>query len=125
MKHSAAFKMYAKSQDISFEISNAISGQIAKFEKDLSKADEDEKDSVYVEDYIDEEYLEIYRRSEIYQSIVTSWSIHPCAYLIYMGNIREEIGLMQAKDHICCVLDGKWAEDYHFLKKRLFKGGGC
>lgn len=121
MKHSAAFKMYAKSQDISFEISNAISGQIAKFEKDLSRADEDEKDSVYVEDYIDEEYLEIYRRSEIYQSIVTSWSIHPCAYLIYVGNIREEIGLMQAKDHICCVLDGKWAEDYHFLKNDFLR----
>ena len=51
-KVSAAWKLYAKSQGVPFEIANAVSGQIAKYELALKHADEDEKDAISIDSYI-------------------------------------------------------------------------
>lgn len=117
----SAFKMYAKSQKIDFSIANAISDQLTRFEKAYKAASEDEKDLIAVEDYVDEQYWQLYAQSETYQKIINSWSIHPCAYLIYDGDIRREIGLIKVKENLCCLMDGHWAEDYKFLKNDLLK----
>ena len=121
MQKSAAWKLYAKSQGISFEIANAVSDQIKKYENAVKHAGEDEKDDINVLDYIDEEYHDIYERSKDYLGLVTSWSIAPCSYLLYQGSIRKEIGLVKVKDHLCCIMDGHWAEACHFLKNDLLK----
>ena len=121
MQKSAAWKLYAKSQGIPFEIANAVSDQIKKYETAVKHAPEDEKDDINVFDYIDKEYHEIYQRSKDYLGLVTSWSIAPCSYLLYAGSIRKEIGLVKIKDHLCCIMDGHWAEDCHFLKNDLLK----
>lgn len=121
MQKSAAWKLYAKSQGIPFEIANAVSDQIKKYEMAVKHAGEDEKDDINVYDYIDKEYHEIYQRSKDYLGLVTSWSIAPCSYLLYAGSIRKEIGLVKIKDHLCCLMDGHWAEDCHFLKNDLLK----
>ena len=121
MQKSAAWKLYAKSQGIPFEIANAVSDQIKKYEIAVKHAPEDEKDDINVFDYIDKEYHEIYQRSKDYLGLVTSWSIAPCSYLLYAGSIRKEIGLVKIKDHLCCIMDGHWAEDCHFLKNDLLK----
>ena len=46
MKTSAAWKLYAKSQGIPFETSNAISEQIKRYELAVKHADEDEKGEI-------------------------------------------------------------------------------
>lgn len=121
MQKSAAWKLYAKSQGVPFEIANAVSDQIKKYETAVKHAPEDEKDDINVFDYIDKEYHEIYQRSKDYLGLVTSWSIAPCSYLLYAGSIRKEIGLVKIKDNLCCIMDGHWAEDCHFLKNDLLK----
>ena len=121
MKPKAAWKMYAKSQDIDFEVANEVSAQIGKYEKAVAHANEEDRDIIDVHDYIEQRFHEIYDQSEIYRGVVVSASIHPCSYLLYQGNIRREIGLTRAKDHIVCCMDGKWAEEYKFLKNDLLK----
>ena len=122
MKKSGAWKMFAKANNIPFEISNIISGQINKYEKALKYADDDNAvEQIQIKDFIDAEYLDIYKGSEKYLSTIVSWSIAPSAYLLYQGNIEEEIGLIKIKDHLCCLMDGHWAEENHFLKNDLLK----
>ncbi len=87
----------------------------------MKHAPEDEKDDINVFDYIDKDFHEIYEKSKDYLGLVTSWSIAPCSYLLYEGSIRKEIGLVKVKDHLCCLMDGHWAEACHFLKNDLLK----
>lgn len=121
MQKSAAWKLYAKSQGIPFEIANVVSEQIKKYETALKHADEDDKDNIDVLDYIDKEYHEIYEKSKDYLGLITSWSISPCSYLLYGDSIRQNFGLVKVKDHLCCTMDGHWAEECHFLKNDLLK----
>ena len=122
LRPKAAWKMYAKSQDISFDLTNAISEQIDKYEKALGYANsDDEKEEIDVNDYINEDYKEIFENSKSYLGVVSSYGIHPCSHLLYQGDIRKEIGLVKAKENICCIMDGKWAEEYKFLKNDLLK----
>ena len=121
MQKSAAWKLYAKSQGVPFEIANVISTQIKRYEMAVKHATEDEKDDIDVLNYIDKEYHDIYEKSKDYLGLVTSWSIAPCSSLIYGGSIRKEIGIVRVKDNICCLMDGKWAEKGHFLKNDHLK----
>lgn len=119
MLTSAAWKLYAKSQDIPFELSNEVSNQIKRYEMAVKHADEDEKDDIDVYDYIEPQYRDVFEGSKDYRGVVSSWSVAPCAYLLYGGNIRKEVGLVRIKDHLCCCMDGHWAERCHFLKNDL------
>ena len=126
LKPSAAWKMYAKAKNIDFETANKVSDQIKKYIKAVGQAGEDEKDDIDVLDYIDEEYKEIYLKSTDYLGVISSVSPHPCASLVYEGNIRKEIGYIYVKSasnegRICCCMDGKWAEKYGFLKNDWLK----
>lgn len=115
-KKSAAWKLYAKSQGIPFEVANEVSEQLRRYDMAVKHADEDSKDDIDIYDYIEPKFREIWEGAQDYVGIVTSWSIHPCANLVYSGNIRKEIGLVKIKDNICCCMDGHWAEECHFLK---------
>lgn len=119
MLTSAAWKLYAKAQDIPFEIANEVSNQIKRYEMAVKHAEEDEKDEIDVYDYISPQYKDVFEGSKGYRGIISSWSIAPCAYLLYGGNIRKEIGLVRIKDNLCCCMDGHWAERNHFLKNDL------
>lgn len=121
MQKSAAWKLYAKSQGIAFEIANAVSDQIKKYETAVKHAAEDEKEDIDIHKYIDKEFEDIYEQSKEYLGVITSWSIAPCSSLIYMGSIRKEVGLVRVKDNICCLLDGHAAEEGHFLKNDHLK----
>ena len=118
----AAWKMYAKASGVDFDTANEVSQQIKKWQIAVKHADEDDKDDIDVFDYIQPQYHKIYQRSERYRGIVASWSIHPCASIVYSGDIRREIGLTYVKSStskegmLCAVMDGKWAEEYKFLK---------
>jgi len=121
MQKSAAWKLYAKSQGVPFEVANEVSDRLRKYEIAVKHAEDDEKDDIAVEDYIGEQYLDIYNKSKDYLGTITSWSIAPCSYLLYQGSIRKEVGLVKIKDHLCCLMDGHWAESGHFLKNDLLK----
>jgi len=121
MQKSAAWKLYAKSQGVPFEVANEVSNRLRKYEIAVKHAEDDEKDDIAVEDYIGEQYLDIYNKSKDYLGTITSWSIAPCSYLLYQGSIRKEVGLVKIKDHLCCLMDGHWAESGHFLKNDLLK----
>lgn len=121
MKPKAAWKMYAKSQNVDFEVANEISSQIERYENALKHASDDEKDDINVLDYIDRQYRELFEKSKQYQGVISHVTPHPCATLLYQGNIREEIGLINVKGAICCIMDGGWAENYKFLKNDWLK----
>lgn len=121
MKKSAAWKLYAKSQGVPFEIANAVSEQIKRYELAVKHADEDEKDEIDINKFISREYKDIYEKSAEYLGLITSWSIAPCSSLIYQGSIRTEVGLVKIKDNVCCLCDGHWGEDGHFLKNDHLK----
>ena len=126
-KRAAAFKMYAKAKKLDFTIANAISKQLKKYEDAVKYAEDDEKDEIDVFEYVDEEYHSYIKNSEIYMGIISDKKKAPCAYLIYQGNIREEIGLIKCKsestkkEYITTVIDGAVAEKYKFLKNDLLK----
>lgn len=121
MQKSAAWKLYAKSQGIGFELANAVSAQIRKYEVALKKTSEEERHLIHVIDFIEDEFKEVYSKSSDYLGITISWSIAPCSYLLYAGSIRKEIGLVKVKENLCCIMDGHWAEECHFLKNDLLK----
>ena len=127
LKTKSSWKMYAgaNSKEIDFETANLISRQLDKFEVDLAYADEEEKDTISVYDYISSEYHELFNESKKYQNIIIDKKQSPCSYLIYDKDIRKEIGLIRCKsettkkDVMCCLLNGKMADKYKYLKNDL------
>lgn len=126
-KKKSAFKLYARSQNMDFDLANTISGQIEKYDEVLKYADDDEKDDINIYDYVDEEYHSYIDASKKYQGIIMDKKKAPCAYLLYDGSIREEIGLIKCKsettkkEYMTAVIDGAIAENYKFLKNDILK----
>lgn len=126
-KKKSAFKLYARSQNMDFDLANTISGQIEKYDEALKYADDDEKDDIEIYDYVDEEYHSYIDASKKYQGIIMDKKKAPCAYLLYDGSIREEIGLIKCKsettkkEYMTAVIDGAIAENYKFLKNDILK----
>jgi DNA polymerase III alpha subunit len=116
--------MYARAKDVDFDLANKVSEQIERYENALKHAEE-EDDDINVYDYVDEQYHEILKDSETYQGIISDFKVAPCGYLIYQNDIRKNIGLIKSKsgkrEFLCTIMDGKWAEDYKFLKNDLLK----
>lgn len=124
---SSAFKLYAKSQGLDFEISNDITSQIKEYEKALKHTDDDSTDSIDLYDFVDKKYKQYIDESKKYRGIINSKSQAPCGYLIYDGDIRREVGLIRCKSEatkkevITTVIDGMVAENYKFVKNDLLK----
>jgi len=116
----SCWKMYARAIDIDFDIANEISKAIDKYETTLKYSD-NEDESVLIDQFIPNKYLEYYKESEKYLGIIDNFKIHPCGSILYNKNIKEEIGLIKTKEHICSCMDGLWAEDYKFIKNDLLK----
>lgn len=126
-KKKSAFKIYARAKDMDFTLANTISRQIEKYDKAVANAEEDEKDEIDIYDYVDEQYRPYIEASKKYWGIITDRKKAPCAYLLYQGSIRKEIGLIKCKsestkkEYMVAVIDGAVAEHYKFLKNDLLK----
>ena len=126
-KKKSAFKLYARAQNMDFDLANTISAQIEKYDEALKYADDDEKDDINIYDYVDEQYHSYIDVSKKYQGIIMDKKKAPCAYLLYSGSIREEIGLIKCKsettkkEYMTAVIDGAIAENYKFLKNDILK----
>lgn len=127
LKTKSAWKMYAGAKGIPFEVSNEISQQINEYEEALKYADDDEKEDIDLLDYVDEKYHNYISDSKDYLGIIIDKKQAPCGYLIYQGDIKEEIGLIKCKSEstkkevITAVIDGMIAENYKFLKNDYLK----
>lgn len=110
-----------------FTLANTISAQIEKYDKAVANAEDDERDMLDIYDYVDEQYRPYIESSKKYWGIITDRKKAPCAYLLYQGSIREEIGLIKCKsestkkEYMTAVIDGAIAEHYKFLKNDLLK----
>ena len=135
-KTSSAFKMLARARDLDFQVSNAISKQIATYELDVKHAKEnneddpdyDVNDDVQISDYVEEQYLQLIEDSKQYQGIIVSVTPHPCAHLVYHKDLRREIGVIRLKDkagsnvpQYCVYVDGKTADEYGYVKSDLLR----
>lgn len=129
LKRLSAWKMYCRASNVPFEISNAISESLKQYELDVKHADEDDKDSIDVFEYVPQEYHEQLRMSEKYLGMVDSISPHPCAHLLCCADIRREIGLYRinsgqgSKKKIvyAAFIDGATADAYGYLKNDILK----
>ena len=127
MKDKGAWKMYARVNNVDFDIANKVSEQISQYETDLKHASEDDKDDIKIENYISPEYYDVYQKSRDYLAVINSLSVHPCANLLYSDDIIEEFGLILVKSEnsekqtLCVCADGAWIENYKFLKADLLK----
>lgn len=125
VKTSGAWKLYSRYAGIEFKLSNQISNQIKEYEEDLKYHDGDNEDKPDIKDYIDSKYHEIYNKSLVFIDIVNTLTSHPCGFILFDGNIKEEFGLIKiktgGKETICACIDGKSAEKYLFLKNDLLE----
>ncbi len=127
LKKKGAFKMFARAVEMNFTLANEISKQIDAYETDLKNAEEEDKDTINIFDYIDPKYHDYIKQSEKYWGIISDKKKAPCAYLIWDGDIKSQIGLIKCKsestkkEYITAVIDGAIAERYKFLKNDLLK----
>ena len=127
LKKKSAFKLYARANNLDFEIANEISKQIEKYDEAVKYAEDDEKDDIDIYEYVDEKYRDYIENSKTYWGVISDKKKAPCAYLLYQGSIREEIGLIKCKsestkkEYITAVIDGAVAEKYKMLKNDLLK----
>lgn len=132
----SAFKLLARARDLDFDTSNIVSKQIQNYELDVKHAKEnnqddpdyDVDDDVKIEDYVEEQYLNLIEDSKQYKGIVTNLSPHPCAHLLLDKDIREEIGVIRVKAKsgnkeavYAAYIDGASADAYGYLKCDMLK----
>lgn len=132
LKRLSAWKMYCRANNVPFETANPISEKLKAFDQAVKYADEDEKDSVRIEDYVPVEFAELVRESERYLGMIDSISPHPCAHLLCTTDIRREIGIIRLnaktgkkKPVYAAFIDGATAERFGYLKNDLLHVDIC
>lgn len=123
LKEKAAWQLYAGANDVRPEDANQISKYLDEYNKALKYADDDEKEEIHVEDYIPEEYLELFKQSNDYQGITINLKVHACGHFIFDGDIRREVGLISAvsestgKRTICAAIEGGYLDEFGYVKE--------
>ena len=123
LKEKAAWQLYAGANEVKPEDANQISKYLDEYNKALKYADEDEKDDIHVEDYIPEEYIELFKQSNEYQGITINLKVHACGHFIFDGDIRREVGLISAvsestgKRTVCAAIEGGYLDEFGYVKE--------
>lgn len=98
LKLKSAFKMYARANDIQPDVANEVSKQIDKYEKALLYAEEDEKEDIQIEDFVDmNKFGYVIEGCQRYLGIIDNRKPHPCSTVISSCDIEEEIGIILCK----------------------------
>jgi DNA polymerase III alpha subunit len=122
LKEKAAWQLYAGANDVIPETANEISKFIDKYNEKMKYADEEDKEFINIEDFIPEEYMEIYKGSLEYQGITINLKCHPCGFIILEGDIRRKIGLISAvsettgKRTLCACIEGNYLDEFGYVK---------
>lgn len=123
LKEKAAWQLYAGVNDVSPEDANKISKYLDEYNKALKYAEDDEKDDIHVEDFIPNEYVELFKRSNEYQGITVNLKVHACGHFIFDGDIRREVGLISAvsettgKRTLCAAIEGGMLDEFGYVKE--------
>ena len=126
LKRLSAWKMYCRATNVPYELANDIANRLKAYDQAVRYADEDEKDSILLSDYVPDEYKEHISMSEKYLGMVDSIAPHPCAHVLCMQDIRREIGIIRLnsktgkkKAIYAAFIDGATAEAFGYLKNDL------
>ena len=95
LKFKAAWKMYARANNVDPDTANEVSKQIDKYEKAKKYAEENEV--VDIKQYIDPKYQELVDGCQKYLGIYDTAKGHPCGCLCHEGDIESEIGVSLCK----------------------------
>lgn len=123
LKEKEAWQLYAGVNDVSPEDANKISKYLDEYNKALKYAEDDEKDDIHVEDFIPNEYVELFKRSNEYQGITINLKVHACGHFIFDGDIRREVGLISAvsettgKRTLCAAIEGGMLDEFGYVKE--------
>lgn len=129
----SGWKLYAGINDVEPETANEISKLIDKYNEAKKQADDEDKDSILIEDYIkDKHLLDLFNKSREYQDIVDNGRIHACGRLCFngdhknedivgYGDIRYEIGLTRVtsksgSSYIVACVEGSLLDAYGYCK---------
>lgn len=94
----SAFKMYARANNVPPVVANEVSKQIEKYEETLAYAEDDEKDSIDVFQFVDKEkFGYIIEGCQRYLGIVDNRKGHPCGSCVSSLDLEEEIGVILCK----------------------------
>ena len=126
LKRLSAWKMYCRAAAVPFEEANEVSDMLKQYDLDVKHADEDDKDTINVFEYVPEKYWEQLKMSEKFLGMIDNISPHPCAYLICNQDIRREIGIYRINSKTgkkkvvyAAFVDGATAEANGYLKLDL------
>lgn len=123
LKEKAAWQLYAGASDVSPEDANQISKYLDEYNKKLKYADDDEKEDIHVEDFIPDNYIDLFKQSREYQGIVINLKVHACGHMIFDGDIRREVGLISAVSEttgnrtLCACIEGGYLDEFGYVKE--------
>lgn len=123
LKEKAAWQLYAGANNVSPSEANMISKCLDEYNKKLKHTDDEDKHLIKVEDFIPEEYLNLYKKSIEYQGITINVLCHACGHLLLDGDIRREIGLISAVSEstgnrtLCAAVEGSSLDMYGYVKE--------
>lgn len=123
LKEKNAWQMYASNAGVDPTTANKVSTYIDAYNIALKHADDSEKDDIYIDDYIPEPYLSIYKKSCDYQSIVTNLRVHACGNILINGDVRREIGIVSAISRtnktrvLCAAIEGSYLDEFGYVKE--------
>lgn len=122
LKVKSAWQLYSKANGVTPDEASAISKSIEEYETKLKHTNDEDKDQIHIEDFIPKQYLDIYKESIAYQKITINLKVHACGYLMFDGDIREEIGLISAvseatgKRTLCACVQGGCLDNHGYVK---------
>ncbi len=129
----SGWKLYADIKGITPEVANNVSKDIDKYLTALNNAEDEDKEDIHVEDYISDEYIEIFEDSKSYRGIIDGSKQHACGHLTFNGNVRQkdvvgygdiryEFGLIRClsestgKSVLCANVEGTYLDSYGYVK---------
>lgn len=123
LKVKNAWQLYAGANNVAPQEANQISKYIDEYEEKLKYAEDNEKEFINVEDFIPNDYIDLFRKSNEYQGITINLKVHACGHLIFDGDIRREIGLISAVSRttgvrtLCACVEGGVLDDFGYVKE--------
>jgi DNA polymerase III alpha subunit len=118
----SSWKLFSRMNDIDPEIANTVSKGIENYERAVKYADDDEKDDILIEDFIQEDYLDVFNESKDARSIIDNIKPHPCAVCVAPINIRKEFGVMavgRGENKVLCIAAEGNIEKLGYVKNDL------
>ena len=126
LKKSSAIKLYMGAEGVEASIQNEVTKQLKEYDKAIKHCEtEEEKEHIDIATYIDKKYHKYIELSKPYQGIIIQKSQHPCAHLVFDGDIRREVGLFRCeskttkKSVLTACIEGTMADHYKYLKTDL------